>query len=71
MYSRIVVPLDGSELAEQVLPHAYVLAKALKSRVVLLRTYEVGYPPEGSKVSPSFAGDMEGALVNEIGRAHV
>jgi nucleotide-binding universal stress UspA family protein len=33
----ILVPLDGSELAEQALPHAAALAKALKLRMVLMR----------------------------------
>ena len=34
----IIVPLDGSALSEQVLPHAVSLAKALGSAVTLLRT---------------------------------
>jgi nucleotide-binding universal stress UspA family protein len=33
----ILVPLDGSALAEQALPHAAVLAKALQLRIVLVR----------------------------------
>jgi nucleotide-binding universal stress UspA family protein len=33
----IIVPLDGSLLAEQVLPHAASLARALKLRVLLVR----------------------------------
>lgn len=33
----IIVPLDGSSLAEQALPHAASLAKALKLRVLLVR----------------------------------
>jgi nucleotide-binding universal stress UspA family protein len=33
----IIVPLDGSSLAEQVLPHAVSLARALKLRVLLVR----------------------------------
>jgi nucleotide-binding universal stress UspA family protein len=33
----IIVPLDGSSLAEQVLPHAASLARALKLRVLLVR----------------------------------
>jgi nucleotide-binding universal stress UspA family protein len=36
-YGRILVPLDGSALAEQVLPHVSSLAKALGSSVTLLR----------------------------------
>lgn len=37
MYERILVPLDGSELAEAVLPHALALAEKFGSEVVLLR----------------------------------
>ncbi len=36
-YGRILVPLDGSALAEQVLPHVAALAKAFGSTVTLLR----------------------------------
>jgi nucleotide-binding universal stress UspA family protein len=38
---RIIVPLDGSKLAEIVLPTVVDLAKALKLKVVVLRTYSV------------------------------
>jgi nucleotide-binding universal stress UspA family protein len=37
----ILVPLDGSELAESVLPKAVELAKALKAEIVLVRVYEL------------------------------
>jgi nucleotide-binding universal stress UspA family protein len=37
MYDRILVALDGSVIAEQVLPHAQALAKELGSTVILLR----------------------------------
>ncbi len=40
MYKRVLVPLDGSELAEQVLPFAVLVAKALSSQMVLLRIFE-------------------------------
>ncbi len=46
MYKRILVPLDGSELAEKVLPHAQALAKSEGAELVLLR---VPLPP-----SPEF-----------------
>jgi nucleotide-binding universal stress UspA family protein len=42
MYSKILVPLDGSDLAEQVLPHVLALAACLQSEIVLLRV--VKYP---------------------------
>ena len=37
MQTHIVVPLDGSSLAETVLPHATALARAFSARVTLLR----------------------------------
>lgn len=40
MYKRILVPLDGSELAEGVLSHAAGLARRFKSEVVLLQVIQ-------------------------------
>lgn len=37
----IIVPLDGSELAESVLPIAVDLAKRIKTEIVLVRAYEL------------------------------
>jgi nucleotide-binding universal stress UspA family protein len=37
MYKRILIPLDGSPLAEQALPHAITLAEHFHSELVLLR----------------------------------
>ena len=39
-YTRILVPLDGSGLAEQVLPYVRVMAKGLQTRIDLLRIVE-------------------------------
>ena len=36
MYERILVPLDGSELAEGALPYAEGIAKGMRSEVVLI-----------------------------------
>ena len=40
MYKKMLVPLDGSSLAECVLPHVVAVAKALDARVTLLRVLE-------------------------------
>jgi nucleotide-binding universal stress UspA family protein len=40
MYSRIMVPLDGSELAEQALPHAEYLARTSGATLHLVRVVE-------------------------------
>lgn len=37
MYKRIMVPMDGSKLAERILPHVKTIAKATGARVTLLR----------------------------------
>jgi nucleotide-binding universal stress UspA family protein len=42
-FRSIVVPLDGSELAEKVLPTVAELAKELKLEVVLFRAYNIPY----------------------------
>jgi nucleotide-binding universal stress UspA family protein len=36
MYRRIIVPVDGSDLAEQVVPHVEALAKAFGAHVTVL-----------------------------------
>ena len=38
-YTRILVPLDGSPLAERVLPYAHALAKGFGARVELLQVF--------------------------------
>ncbi len=37
MYKRILLPLDGSPLAEQALPHAIAMAEHFHSELVILR----------------------------------
>ncbi len=45
MYKKIMVPLDGSELAECVLPHVEAFIKGFKiSNVILVRVLEPRYP---------------------------
>ena len=42
-FRSVVVPLDGSEVAESVLPTVAELAKSLKLEVVLFRAYNIPY----------------------------
>lgn len=42
MFAHILVPLDGSALAECVLPHTVALSQALGGRITLLRVAESG-----------------------------
>lgn len=46
MFERVLVPLDGSQLAECVLPHAVAVARAFESRLILVRAVE------GSRAEP-------------------
>ncbi len=48
MYKKILVPLDGSEMAEAVLPHAEALAKLENAELVILR---VPIIPAGEYIS--------------------
>jgi nucleotide-binding universal stress UspA family protein len=53
MYKKILVPLDGSELAECVLPHVEAIAKGCEvANVVFVRVVEPAHLP----VATEFAG---------------
>ena len=48
MYERILVPLDGSERAEAILPHVEALAHQFGSELILLQIFE----PMAALVTP-------------------
>ena len=48
LFSRLLVPLDGSAFAEQALPHAIALAKLSAAEVLLLRVEEPAESPRRS-----------------------
>jgi nucleotide-binding universal stress UspA family protein len=51
MYQKILVPLDGSALAECVLPHVEVLARGCQAKsVVYIRVVESFHQPTGDYV---------------------
>jgi len=60
MLHTLVVPLDGSDLAERALPYAVRLAQARAGRLILARV-AVPVPPDG--------WDVEGPQLIEIARA--
>ncbi|MBI5894817.1 MAG: universal stress protein [Desulfobacterales bacterium] len=68
MFKHLLVPLDGSKLAEAVLPAAVCFAGALKARVTLLHVIEADAPPavhgERHLTDPLEAA----AYLEEIGR---
>lgn len=45
MYAKILVPLDGSQLAEEALPHAIALASHYDAEVILLQVVIPLYRP--------------------------
>ncbi len=71
MYTHILIPLDGSELAEQVLPHVQALAEKFNPTITLLRAVMPPTPviapmPVGMSMTPPVAfypvGDMAETL---------
>jgi len=65
MYEKIMVPLDGSELAECVLPHVEAIARGCASKeLVLLRVVE----PEKVYIGSDYAIDPKNAAAREVGR---
>jgi nucleotide-binding universal stress UspA family protein len=46
MFEHLLVPLDGSRLAEAALPAAATLSKTLGARVTLIHVIERGAPQE-------------------------
>jgi nucleotide-binding universal stress UspA family protein len=60
-FESIIVALDGSAFAEQVLPHAVSVAKASNARLILLRVVE---PAEGH----DFATRQASAYLEEVAR---
>lgn len=66
MYKRIVVPLDGSKLAEEVLTHVRALASCLGSEIILVRI--TTYPSyEYLLADPSVATSLQKSLEGEAG----
>ena len=51
MYERILVPLDGSALAEVALPYAEKLASRLKTEVILFQVVPRAYHVYGAYTS--------------------
>jgi nucleotide-binding universal stress UspA family protein len=64
MYKKILVPLDGSKLAECALPHAMDMAKAYKAKLILVSVTEV---VKGFRVVSDPSKSTEEALAPEAG----
>ena len=78
MYKKILVPLDGSKLAECVLPHAEELAKGCDTAKVILvsvtervqgyRAFEDPSQPLGQQLAPEAFGKKEKQAQRYLGR---
>lgn len=61
MYRKILVPLDGSELAEAIIPQARMLAQCSGAEIVLLRVVNVT-PPEYPELDAPLAQSAADSL---------
>ena len=59
MYNYILVPLDGSERAEAILPHVEELAKRYDAQVILLQVVESVPLPVGPEGTPGAVQQQE------------
>lgn len=80
--NRIIVPLDGSPLAEKALPHATAAAKALDAEINMVRVYSLitnvyygeGYMPNFEEIADRVreeAGDYLETKISELTTAGV
>jgi nucleotide-binding universal stress UspA family protein len=66
MYKRILLPLDGSPLAEQALPHAIAIAECFQSELVLLRVLvPLPRPPTTAEAALQRAEQAVAVFVHE------
>src|SRR5574341_661190 len=67
MYKKILVPLDGPELAEKVLPHVTALAKTSGAEVTLATVVQLTMGAVGAKVEamPEALAERRAALKTE------
>lgn len=66
MYTRIIVPLDGSRLAEQVLPYVRILGKGLQAPVEVLRLVDsVPVDAGAGREAQSYLEAVAASLRNE------
>jgi nucleotide-binding universal stress UspA family protein len=66
-FKSIVVPLDGSELAESVLPAVVEMAQRLDSEIVLFRAYNISHSIYGGDDGrhPAIVADLIGGIKGE------
>jgi nucleotide-binding universal stress UspA family protein len=67
MFQRILIPLDGSVLAECVLPHAVLIARAFEPEVILLRVQD----PAGQMTRPRPVDPLEWQIRKAEGETYL
>jgi nucleotide-binding universal stress UspA family protein len=70
-YKKILVPLDGSELAAQALPHAEELAREMGAQLILFRVLETSPLFMAALPAVGGGGVGGGAGVNTLGVATI
>lgn len=61
MFKKILIPLDGSKLAEKALPYAEVLAQKFEAQLILLRVL----PPTATRTDYGQTGTYSPQLIQE------
>jgi nucleotide-binding universal stress UspA family protein len=58
MYSKVIVPLDGSELSEQALPYAQLVAQSLSVPIELVQAFDI--------LPPGMLGTQSQSVIDQI-----
>ena len=71
MYKRILLPLDGSKIAEQALPHATALAKRFQAELILLKVLvplssNLNLPPGAAKTAEAATRELVGEYLDRV-----
>ncbi len=71
MYKRILIPLDGSLLAEQALPHAAALAEHFQAELILLKVLKplsinLNLPPNFVKEHEAATRKLAGEYLDRV-----
>ncbi|MEN8172453.1 MAG: universal stress protein [Chloroflexota bacterium] len=71
MYKRILIPLDGSLLAEQALPHAAALAEHFQAELILLKVLKplsinLNLPPDFVKNHKDATRKLAGEYLDRV-----
>jgi nucleotide-binding universal stress UspA family protein len=65
MFKKILIPLDGSELAAKILPEVMALAKCMNSQVILLHVCYWPVPTGAELFAAKIEREAEGKLAKE------